>query len=364
MAKILLIGALPPPFHGVTIYNEILLNSKIKKCFHINHLDISDHRNLDNLGKVDIINIYLSLKNFLSLFKLLLKYKPDIVYLPISQNIAFLRDGIFIDIIKFFSRSKIIAHLHGSAFKDCYDKSNFIFRKFIDYTLPKVDYAIVYSYSLRHVIDKWVNNIEFVPIGTTFKPCINSRDNKEIIVGYMGSLTRSKGIEDLVKAAGIVLKKYRNIKFRIAGSWRKQEEETKEKILLFINDSRINNNIELLGFIPDAEKEKFLTNIDIFIFPSWNEGQPLAILEAMAAGCPVIATKDVGAIPETVINGKTGILVEKQNPEEIARSIVYLIENPDIRLKMGLAARKKFEDDYTIDKNVDNMIKVFRKILK
>lgn len=361
MARILLIGAIPPPFHGVTIYNKILLDSKISNFFIVNHLDISDHRNLDNLGKIDLINIFLSFKNFFSLFKSLLKHRPDLAYLPISQNIAFLRDGIFIIIIKFFSKSKIIVHLHGSYFKDCYNRSNFIFKKFVDFTLPRVDCAIVYSRSLKHIISKWINNIEFVPIGTTFKTDISNRNNKEIVAGYMGSLTRSKGIEDLVEAANIVLKEYRNIKFKIAGSWRKQEEEIKNKILCFIDENKINNDIELLGFIPDSSKERFLVNTDIFVFPSWNEGQPLVILEAMAAGCPVIAVKGVGAIPDTVIDGKTGILVEKQNPEEIAKAIVYLIRNPDIRVKMGLAARKRFEENYTIDKNIDNMIKVFKK---
>jgi len=363
MKKILLIGALPPPIHGVTIYNKILLNSKISNFFSINHLDISDHRNLDNLGKIDIINVFLSFRNFFSLLKSLLKHKPDLVYFPISQNMAFLRDGIFIIIIKIFSKSKIIVHLHGSYFKDYYNKSNFIFKKFIDYTLPKVDSAIVYSYSLKHVISKWINNIEYVPIGTTFKPDISNRDNREIIAGYIGNLTRSKGIEDLVKAANIVLKKYKNIKFKIAGSWWKQEERIKNEILNFINENRIDSNIELLGFISEDNKEKFLMSTDIFVFPSWNEGQPLVILEAMAAGCPVIAIKDIGAISETVIDGETGILVEKQNPEEIAKAIIYLIENPDMRAKMGLAARKRFEENYTIDKNIDNTIKVFNKVL-
>jgi glycosyltransferase involved in cell wall biosynthesis len=360
MTRILLVGALPPPFHGVTIYNKILLNSRISDFFDVKHLDISDHRNLDNLGKIDITNVFLSFKNFFALFKLLLKYKPDLVYFPISQNIAFLREGIFIIIIKIFSKSKIIAHLHGSYFKHYYNKSNFIFKKFVDYTLPKVDSAIVYSNSLKHVISKWVNNIKYVPIGTTFKPDMNKRNNRRVRIGYIGSLTQSKGIEDLVNAANIVLKKYENIEFKIAGSWRKQEEEIKNRILYFINKNKINNNIELLGFISDDEKESFFLGIDIFAFPSWDEGQPLVILEAMAAGCPVIATEDVGAIPDTVIDGETGILVEKQNPEEIAKAIVYLIKNPGTRAKMGRAARKRFEENYTIGKNIDNMIRVFK----
>ncbi|MBE3092235.1 MAG: glycosyltransferase family 4 protein [Actinobacteria bacterium] len=363
MKKILIISTLPPPFHGVTIYNEMLLNSKISNFFSIHHLDISDKRSLDNLGKIDITNVFLSFKNFFSLIKLLFKTKPDLVYLSISQNIAFLRDGIFIIISKFFSKSKVIVHLHGSNFKDYYNRSNFILKKFVDYTLARVDSAIVYSYLLKHIFDKWINNIEVVPIGTTFKPDISNRNNREITIGYLGNLIQSKGIEDFVKAANIILKKHRNIKFKIGGSWLKQEEKIKNGLLHFIKENKIINNIEFLGFIPNDDKEKFFLTTDIFVFPSWNEGQPLVILEAMAAGCPVISIKDVGAIPDTIIDGETGILVEKQNPEEIAKAIIYLIENPDIREKMGSMARKRFEENYTIDKNIDNMIKVFNKIL-
>jgi len=364
MKKILIISTLPPPFHGVTFYNEMLLSSKISNFFSIHHLDISDKRSLDNLGKIDIINVSLGFKNFFSLIKLLFKIKPDLVYLPISQNIAYLRDGIFIIISRFFSKRRIVVHLHGSNFKNYYSNSNFIFKKFVDYTLARVDSAIVYSHSLKHIFKKWIKNIEIVPIGTTFKAEIISRDNREITISYLGNLIQSKGIEDFVKAANIVLKKHKNIKFKIGGSWPKKEEKLKNELLHFINKNKIIDNIEFLDFIPNDDKEKFFLTTSIFVFPSCNEGQPLVILEAMAAGCPVISIKDVGAIPDTIIDGETGILVEKHNPEEIARAINCLIENPNIREKMGFNARKRFEENYTIEKNIDNMIKIFNKILK
>jgi len=83
----------------------------------------------------------------------------------------------------------------------------------------------------------------------------------------------------------------------------------------------------------------------------------------VAAGCPVISTKSVGAIPETVIDAETGILVEKKNSKAIAQAIIKLVEHPELRIKMGMAGRKRYEQYYTQEKNIENMIKVFEKVL-
>ncbi|MBA7485999.1 D-inositol-3-phosphate glycosyltransferase [subsurface metagenome] len=364
MRKIIFIGATPPPYHGVTIFNRKMLNSKLCDVFNISHLDTSDHRSLDNLGKFDLLNVLLAVKNFIVLAFRILKLKPDLVYLPISQNIAYLRDGLFILLSKCFSRAKVVIHLHGSYFKQYYDESNWVIRKFIDLTMKKVDTAIVLGDSLKYIFNKWLKNCKVVPNGTDYASDISKKklgQNRDIIISYLSNLTESKGVLDILEAANIIINRYKikNIKIKFAGYWR--DEKFKAKVFKFIETNQLDNYVIFAGFIIGREKEKFLMGTDIFVFPSWNEGQPLVILEAMAAGCPVIAIKDIGAIPETVIDGETGILVEKQNPEEIAKAIVYLIENPDIRVKMGLAARKRFEENYTIDKNIDNMIKVFKK---
>lgn len=364
--KILIIGSIPPPYHGVTLYNSELIKSKISSYFNIYHFDISDKRGLDNIGNLDLTNITLGLKNFYGLFKVIIRLKPDLVYLPIAQNIAYLRDGIFIMIINFFCEAKIVIHLHGSYFKCYYNESNWFIKKFIDFTLRKVDTAIVLGNSLKNILDKWVNNIEVVPNGVFFNSNIKRKyykNNKEIIVSYLGNLLESKGVFTLVKASKIVLKKYNNVKFRFAGSWWSQEKEFKSVVFEFIRENQIINSIQFIGTVLNGEKEKFLIETDIFIFPSINEGQPFVILEAMAAGCPVISTENIGAIPETVIDGETGILVEKKNPKAIADAIIYLIEHPDERIKMGLAGRKRFKANYTFDKSVDNLIKVFNNIL-
>lgn len=364
--KILIIGSIPPPYHGVTVYSEKLINSEIKNYYKVYHLDTSDHRNLDNLGKVDLKNIYLSFRNFNSLVKLLFRVKPDLIYLPISQNIAFLRDGIFILISNFFSKARVIIHLHGSYFKQYYYESFWIIKKFVDLTMKKVDLAIVLGDSLKHIFNKWVKKCRIVPNGTDFNPDISKKNlehNKDITVSYLSNLIESKSVLDILEAFNIIVNKYnyKNIKFIFAGPW--VDEKFKRRVFEFIKNHQLKDSMEFNGFIIGEKKEEFFLETDIFIFPSLNEGLPIVILEAMAAACPVISTKDIGAIPETVIDGGTGILIKKQNPIEIADAIIYLIEHPEERIEMGLAGRRRYEDNYTLDKNIENMIKVFNEAL-
>lgn len=364
--KVLYIGSLPPPYHGVNVYNKRVLNSKLSEVFEVSHLDISDHRNLYNLGKFDFYNVFLGLKNFISLSFLILRTKPDLVYLNIALNLAYLRDGTFILVSRLFSKAKIIVHLHQTGLEEFYNKSNWFIRKFIGITLKKADASIVLGNSFKPVMNRFVKDIKVVPNGTDFNPDISSKSfkksNRGLTISYLGNLYESKGLMDLLEAAKIVLLRYDDVKFRIAGFW--PDEIIKTKVFNFVKRNNLDNNMELLSPVLGKEKEEFLLSTDIFVFPSWYEGQPYVILEAMAAACPVISTKDVGAIPETVIDGKTGILVDKKNPQQIAEAIIYLIENPEKRIEMGLAGRKRFEENYTMEKSVDNLIEAFNEILE
>lgn len=369
--KVIIVGSLPPPFHGSNIYSQNLLNSKIKEEFEVFHLDTSDHRNLDNLSKLDFINVYLAVKNIAELSWMLIKIKPALVYIPPAASfLPYLRDGLFILSVNLFSRATIITHMHrGEYFRtEFYEKSNFLVRFFIQRTLSKVYTAIVLGKSLKSTFQGFVRNVEVVPNGSSFDPFNNRKfvtkpEQKEIIVSYLGNLFEKKGVLDLLQAAKTVMDKHKNVKLRFAGPWTQQESWTKSRVFSFIYENNLQSKVEFIGTVFNKDKEKFLLDTDIFVFPSWFEGFPLVILEAMAAACPIISTRGVGAIPEVVIDGANGILVEKQNPKQIEDAIIKLIENPGLREKMGKVSQKRFKKYYTIDQNINMMIKVFKNTL-
>lgn len=371
--KIILTGSIPPPYHGSSIYFSNLLNSKIKEEYNVSHLDISDHRDLDNLSRLDITNVTLALKNITSLYRMLKKSEFDLVYIPVASNfLPYLRDGLFILTAAYFSKAKIVIHLHeGDYFrKGFYDKAFFPVKYFIRKSLSKVDTAIVLGENLKPVFEGLVKNIEVCQNGirkesNNGKDQKNNSGNKNIEINYLGNLFESKGVLDVLNAAELVLRKYNNVKFRFAGAWSMKEGNTKKKAEQIIKEKALGDHIEFTGVITGNAKDDFLNSTDIFVFPSWykHEGFPLVIIESMAASCPVISTKDTGAIPDIVTNGETGLLIDKKRPDLIAEAIINLIENPEKRIIMGKEGKERYEKLFTLDTCIERMIGVFNKVL-
>ena len=373
MKKVILIGSLPPPFHGSNVYFSNLLNSELRDKFEISHLDISDHRSLDNLSKLDFTNVFLALKNLFKLIPLIRKVKPVLIYIPVSSNfLPYFRDGLFILISHIFSDAKIIIHLHeGDYFrKYFYERSNSFVKFFIRYTLAKVDTAIVYSDRLKYNFEGFVKNIVAFPNGLEAKNNLSEEYFAKIpkqvsVISFYSNLFESKGVLDVLEAAAIVIKKNSNVRFLFTGNWIKKEEKTRIRAEQIINKNNLNKYVEFTGVITGEAKEKFLKETDIMVFPTWYpyEGCPMVILESMEYSIPVISTKDTGAIPEMISDGETGILVERNNPAEIAEAIFKLLAEENLRIIMGKKARERFKRDFTFDRNLDNIITAFTKAL-
>lgn len=369
--KIILAGSVPPPYHGSSIYFQHLLNSKINKEFDVHHLDLSDHRNLDNLSRLDLTNVNIAVKNIFRLRKMLKKINPVLVYIPVASNfLPYLRDGLLILTASYFSKAKIVIHLHeGNYFREgFYRNSNPLVKLFIRRSLKKADTAIVLSNNLKYVFKDFVKNIESSPNGINdefyIERKIKSTEDKTII-SFLGNLFKTKGIIDLLNASVILLKKKNNIEFRFAGAWSEKEKSTKQECEKIIKENFIENKIKFEGIVTGEKKKVFLHETDILAFPTYYryEGFPLVLLEAMSSAVPVISVNDTGAIPDIIDDGVTGILVHKKDPEQLAEALSRLIEDPHLRFDMGKKGREKFLKEYTLEKNINTIISIFNKTL-
>ena len=119
--------------------------------------------------------------------------------------------------------------------------------------------------------------------------------------------------------------------------------------------------MRFLGYRSDIEP--ILKSADIFILPSLIEGTSIAILEAMAAGVPVIAT-DVGGNPEIIQNARTGLLVPPEDPEAIAEAVMRLLRNTDLAASIRKEARKRVEAEYSTEKNLRRMRSLYHELWK
>lgn len=165
------------------------------------------------------------------------------------------------------------------------------------------------------------------------------RQEAFITICSISRLYRTKGLKYLLVAARKVIDKFANLKLIIVG-----DGPAKDDLITFAQKLGISEHVEFTG--KQLDIEEVLARTDIFVLPSYSEGLSIAVIEAMASGIPVIATS-VGGIPELVTDRVSGILVPVYNAEAIAEAIVYLIENPRERQRMGengkTVAQEKFD---------------------
>lgn len=165
---------------------------------------------------------------------------------------------------------------------------------------------------------------------------------------FAGRLDKTKGIE-ILKGS---FEKLKNIKIKIAG-----EGPLKRYF------KKTNSNIEYLCQQQHAKILELLSASIALIFPSiWYEGMPMTIVEAFACSKPVIAS-DLGAMPEMIDDGKTGLMFQTGNAEDLAVKIKWAYEHKEEMKQMGINARKEYEEKYTDEKNYQIIMEIYRKVI-
>lgn len=360
--KVLILGKLPPPFMGPAIATEIILKSSLGNSFELIHLDTRINSSISTMGKFSFGKLWLNLKMYFRMFFLLLRFRPSLVLIPISQSKGgYLKDSVFIFMAAVTGR-KILLHLRGSAFRDLYESSSGFFRSLIRRTLKMSDGVIVLGQNLRKLFSGLMpeEKIFVVPNGGNYDLPQKVQGGEEIRLLYLSNLMKEKGITDVLQAAALLKKSGIRFSLSIAGDW--LNAETHDESVKLIGE----NDLPVTIYPPQNRESKFrrMAEADIFLFPPRSpEGHPWVLVESMASSLPVIAT-DMGAIVESVVDGVNGYIVNPGKPAEIFEKLTYLIRNPQIRQEMSRNSRRLYEEKFTEDRMVQNLASVFNKILQ
>lgn len=372
MKTFIVIGPTPPPVHGVTVALERMLRAPRPSGCSFVHLDTSDHRGVGTIGVWDFLNIWLGIKSFACLAIYCLRYRPDAVYVPISQSsIGYIRDSFYLLITRLFSRAKLVIHLHGGYFGELYDSSGYCFKKYVDLTMRTVTRAIVLSHCFVKIFERWLpeHAIDIVPNGTQFddrrvERKLASVGRRARRITFLSSLMRSKGVIDFVLAAVHCLEEMPELEFAIAGEWW-NEDPTVQPETLGALDSRYLERIHLLGLVTGKQKWELLFKSDVFVLPTYYayEGQPTVIIEAMAAGCAIISTTH-SAIPELVAHGTTGLLVPPRSPRALAGAILRLVNSSVEFSTMAEASYERYRLSYTTQRSNELLLRSLQKAIE
>jgi len=179
---------------------------------------------------------------------------------------------------------------------------------------------------------------------------------EETLIGYVGRLSKEKGVRYLIEAASLLKRKVKTFKLIIIG------EGPEKKELEYLTRSKgLEQYIIFAGFQRDIEK--WLPALDLFILPSLTEGTPMALLEAMSMGIPVIATS-VGGVPMIVKSGVNGLLVAPADSKELGLNILTLINNPDLRCKVATNGIRTIKERFDIKEWCDKIERQYDELLQ
>ena len=174
------------------------------------------------------------------------------------------------------------------------------------------------------------------------------------IVGNVAALVPHKGQKHLIEAAAIVVRQVPDARFIIAG-----EGELRESLERQIKEHRLEKHVLLAGFRPDVLS--LHQAFDIFVMSSVTEGLGTSVLDAMAAGKPVVGTR-AGGIPEVVVDGTTGLLVPPRDHEAMAAAIVTLLKDEGLRRRMGEAGLARARERFSAERMVQDTLRVYERV--
>lgn len=356
--KILIVGPMPPNVGGITTFITTMLESDLVREYRFILFDTSRPILKDRTPSVRDLRIIYYL-NPLGLLKstsvtlyhlllfpvVLLMTRPHIVHIHTASYWVFWENSLYLLTSKVLG-AKVILHIHGGAFDEFYNNENILVKDLIRVTMSFPEKIVVLSSYWKSFLAEIVGIKERVTIinngviSSKYLPQ-HTQDNKnEVKVLFIGGTdARRKGIYTLAKAIPLVVEEFSSITFTFIG---KSEIENIQKLF---REVKIEEYVRILGQVSEEEKIRHLRSADIFVLPTYSEGLPITILEAMAAGLPIISTP-VGAIPEVIEEGKNGFLVQVGNYEALAEKMLILAKDRRMRQKMRKNNLEKIVKQY------------------
>jgi glycosyltransferase involved in cell wall biosynthesis len=338
-----------------SVINTVMKNDKLKDHYELLIFNTTKYKD----GGL-FINIIVFIKSLLFYLLELSKGKIDLAHIHTSYGRSFFRKIAFVFLSDFFN-VKVILHLHTSKF-DNIAVSDGLKGKLIKYSFKKSDALVVLFTASKDNIEKNFPVKDIIIINNPLpfnldQISINSKIaniKNHVKILFMGFLLKSKGTDDLIEIADKLNGVPVPYKILVAGKGKEA------KFIKKVKDKSL-ENIEFLGWTSGQEKLNLLQSSDVFLLPSYGEGMPIAILEAMSFGMPIVATK-VGGIPELVIDGWNGFLLEPGDITGFVDKLKYLILDPVLRKEFGYRSRamaKRFNGE----KITGEWDKLYKKVL-
>lgn len=356
MKKICMIVQDPMVKGGIAAVVNGYRGSEIEKDFKIIYVE-----SYKDGGR--ITKFFKGIFGYCHFIKVLLLDKPDLVHIHSSFGPSFYRKLPFIYIAS-MAKVPIINHIHGADFDVFYNKASNRKKYLIEKTYNKCSVLIALSKEWEEQLSKIVD-VEKIKVlenysiihYDAYEERTKRACNKQVL--FLGELGRRKGGYDIPNVIKKVVDRVPNAKFILCGEGNKEDEFAIKQMIV---NENIETNVEFPGWVRDDEKDHRLRDSDVFFLPSYNEGMPMSILDAMGYGLPIVST-NVGGIPKIVRNGKNGQCCNPGDVEAMASVITELLIDDSKRKNASNNSMNIVIKEYSLEAHVKKLKEIYEGLL-
>lgn len=280
--------------------------------------------------------------------------KYDIVHVNMASDASYYRKSVFIRTAGIYHK-KIVIHQHGGSFMEFYEKDlSDAGRRRVKKLFSMGDAFLVLGTVWKDFFGTIIERDRITVFPNAIQlPVLKKKQYGVHKILFLGRMCKEKGIGELLSVMPKIREKYPDVHLYLGGIWEDQELQAESAALKdYVTD---------LGWIGGAAKQKYLQECDIFVMPSYFEGQPVSILEAMAYACGIVASK-IGGIPDMIIEDETGIFVMPQDAKTLEEALCRLLADPELCRMLGENARRKIENEFSIEDNIKQLLTVYESI--
>lgn len=334
-----------------TVINDMLENNR-NQSVQFSH--VVSHAEGSAFGKIRL--------TVTAFFTVLFGTGFDIIHIHVASGASFYRKSFMVWAGRLRAKPVVI-HVHGADFDTFYLESPSLVQSYIRSTFKTCQKVLVLSGFWKAFFDQhiYAGNTEILHNGVymdVFNSCQTVPANLNRFL-FLGRLGQRKGVYDLLEAINILVnqQQQRNLIFYLAGDG--DIEQVKE----IIDKNKLVHHVQILGWISGQDKLKWFKDVDTILLPSYNEGLPMAILEAMAAGKIIISSR-VGGIPDLVKEGENGFLITPGDVKSLHEHIAYVQSHPVEMEQMSRNNISKIDSAYNLEKINNRLVAIYSEIAR
>ena len=359
--RVLMVGPLPPPVGGMASVVENLVTAfggevEVRVLNNVKTTDADRHLWQGVAAQLRLLG---------GLIRGCLGWRPALVHIHTCSWFTFWRNGVDVVLARLLGR-RVVLHIHGGQFRSFLYSLTPIRAWLARRLLGRCERVIVLGEGWKALLDQWTDprRVVVVPNGVAVPslPVDSGCREEPFRIICLANYDPAKGQADLLRAVAQLQQRsstqtdQRQLQVELPGY--ETAPGQRQALLDLASQLGIADQIRIPGLVTGAAKEAQLRAADCFCLPSYDEGLPMSMLEAMALALPVVVTR-VGAIPEAVRDGVEGNLFEPGDVAALAHHLQSLRDDPALARAIGRAGRARVEQDFSLDRSVARLFELY-----